>query len=269
MTRTAISPLFAISTLDSTVVHSDSVEMDERTRAALETQTRFRQVRWVEETGSTNDDLRALAEAGEAEGLVLVTDHQTAGRGRLDRVWEARPGDGLLVSVLFRPDLAPPRWGLVSSAVALAAADACASVAGVEPEIKWPNDLLAPAGPKLAGILAVGAGSAVVVGMGLNVHGSPPGAACLDELAGRVVSRSALLDAWLRSLDRRAGDWDQVARSYRRRCATVGRRVAVELAGGRSLEGVAEDLDEAGCLVVRSGDGSVVSLSVGDVTHLR
>ena len=89
------------------------------------------------------------------EGLVAVAAHQTAGRGRLGRRWEAPPGSNLLVSVLLRPDLGPGQRHLVSAVVALAAAGGrAADVAGVRPGIKWPNDLLAADGGKLAGVLA-------------------------------------------------------------------------------------------------------------------
>jgi BirA family biotin operon repressor/biotin-[acetyl-CoA-carboxylase] ligase len=259
----------AIKTLDSTSRHSVSVCLDEETRAALAAETRFGSVRWVERTGSTNDDLSAEAERGAPEGLVLVADHQTAGRGRLERTWDEHPGDGLLVSVLLRPALPTERLTLAASAAALAARAACREVAGVEVEIKWPNDLLAPSGAKLAGILSVAAAGAVVVGMGLNVHGGPPGSAWLDALAGRRIGRARLAARWRRELDRRAGDWDGVAAEYSARCATVGRAVAVDLEGGRRLEGVAEAVDDNGRLVVRLDGGARQVVSVGDVTHLR
>jgi BirA family biotin operon repressor/biotin-[acetyl-CoA-carboxylase] ligase len=244
--------------------------MDERTRAALAAQTRFKDIRWVKETGSTNSDLLEEAAAGGPDGIVLVTDHQTAGRGRLDRTWEAHPQDGLLVSVLLRPSGLPAeRRGLVASAVGLAARQACREVAGLEPDLKWPNDLLSAGGAKLAGILAVSVADTVVVGMGLNVHGGPPGSAFLDDLAGRRVSRARLLEAWLRDLDRRVTDWPAVAAAYRAECATVGRRVSVELSEGRLLEGTAEGVDDLGRLLVRADGGETTALSVGDVTHVR
>jgi BirA family transcriptional regulator, biotin operon repressor / biotin---[acetyl-CoA-carboxylase] ligase len=245
------------------------VILEERVRSGLAADTRFRDIRLLDQTGSTNDDVAALAAAGAPEGLVVATDFQTAGRGRLDRRWEAQPGDGLLVSVLLRPaGLAPERRGLVASAVALAARDACEEVAGVSPAIKWPNDLLV--GPaKLAGILAVESAGAIVVGMGLNVHGGPPGAAWLDELAGRRIDRARLLEVWLRSLDLVAADWDEVAARYRRECATVGRAVSVELSAGDTVTGVASGVDDLGRLMLRAGDGSEKALAVGDVTHLR
>lgn len=270
MTLTAISPLFAIKTLDSTERHSVSVVLDERTRAALAAETRFGEISWVDRTGSTNQDLLERAEAGAPEGTVIVADHQSAGRGRLDRTWEDRPGDGLLVSVLLRPAAAgAERAGLAPSAAALAAVRACQAVAGVTPAIKWPNDLLSAGGAKLAGILAVRSRTAVVVGMGLNVHGAPPGAAWLDTLAGRRVDRAAVLEAWLRELDRAVADWDAVADDYRRACSTLGRRVEVTLSGGATITATAVDVDRDGALVVGLADGSSRVLTAGDVTHLR
>jgi BirA family biotin operon repressor/biotin-[acetyl-CoA-carboxylase] ligase len=246
------------------------VKLEGRVRDSLAQETRFGDIRLLDETGSTMTVASDLAAAGAPEGLVVSADFQTSGRGRLDRSWEARPGDGLLVSVLLRPaGLAPERRGLVASAVALAARDACRSAAAVVPEVKWPNDLLAAEGGKLAGILAVEASGAVVVGMGLNVHGGPPGAAWLDRLAGRRVDRAGLLEAWLRALDGLVDDWTGVADRYGRECATVGRDVSVELAAGRFLTGRAVAIDDIGRLVVRAEDGSVQSLAVGDVTHLR
>jgi BirA family biotin operon repressor/biotin-[acetyl-CoA-carboxylase] ligase len=246
------------------------VKLQERVRESLAAETRFRDVRLLAETGSTMTVVADLAESGAPEGLVVSADFQTSGRGRLDRRWDARPGDGLLVSVLLRPaGLPAERQGLVPSAVALAAGDACRTVAGVRPEVKWPNDLLAAGGGKLAGILAVGTSGGVVVGMGLNVHGGPPGAAFLDDLAGRRVERAALLEAWLRALDRLVDDWAEVADRYSRECATVGREVSVELAAGRILTGRATGVDDRGRLLVGAADGSTVALAVGDVTHLR
>ncbi|MDA8048390.1 MAG: biotin--[acetyl-CoA-carboxylase] ligase [Actinomycetota bacterium] len=246
------------------------MDIDGRVLDLLGRETRFGDVRLVERTGSTNDVAAAEAAGGAPEGLVVSADFQSSGRGRLDRTWEARAGDGLLVSVLLRPAGLPrARRALVPSAVALAARAACREVAGVVPEIKWPNDLLDGEGAKLAGILAVESAGAVVVGLGLNVHGAPPGATCLDRMAGRRVERAELLVAWLRKLDPLLDRWDEVARRYRAECATVGRRVAVELAAGQVVTGTVEGVDDLGLLVLRDDDGSVSALAAGDVTHLR
>src|SRR4051794_5717576 len=119
--------------------------------------TRFTDVRWVEETGSTNADLMASGRDGASEGAVLVADHQTSGRGRADRVWTAPPGSSLLVSVLLRPS--PTMVTFSSMAMGVAAADAVAATSGVQPRLKWPNDLVWPGlgdgtDRKLGGILA-------------------------------------------------------------------------------------------------------------------
>jgi BirA family biotin operon repressor/biotin-[acetyl-CoA-carboxylase] ligase len=108
----------------------------------------------------------------------------------------------------------------------------------------------------------------VVVGLGVNVHGAPSGAAWVDDAAGMRVGRTGLLAAWLTHLDRLLGRWDDVATQYRATCATIGRRVAVERAGDR-LTGVAEGIDDDGRLVVRPDKGSPIAVSAGDVTHVR
>jgi BirA family biotin operon repressor/biotin-[acetyl-CoA-carboxylase] ligase len=259
------------------------VLIEERVRAHLSPDSRFRQVELLERVDSTNRVVAERAGAGEPEGLVVAADVQTAGRGRLDRTWEAAPGSALLVSVLLRPDLLrpalpPPRWYLLTAAAGLAAAGACEEVAGFRPELKWPNDLLVSDGRKLAGILAEATAGAVVVGMGLNVHAAPPGAAWADEAAGRTVDRSDLLGTWLSALDRWLGDWPAVAGAYRRSCRTLGRRVVVEQAGvgeagaggaGGRVEGMAEGIDDDGRLLVREEAGDVVAVSAGDVVHVR
>ena len=244
------------------------MHLDERVRARLATATRFGTIEVVAVTDSTNRVVAERAAAGAPEGLVVAADLQTAGRGRLDRTWEAAPGMALLVSVLLRPDGLPAsRRHLVTAAAGLAARQACTTVAGVTPELKWPNDLLL-GGAKLAGILAEASGSAVVVGMGCNVHGAPPEAIHLDRAAGHRIGRGDLLAAWLTALDGLLGRWDEVAARYGATCATVGRRVTVD-AGGTRLAGRVEGIDADGRLVVRTDDGLAVPVAAGDVTHLR
>ena len=243
--------------------------IDERVLANLGQSTRFRDVRLLESTDSTNRVVADMAGDGAPEGLVVSADLQTAGRGRLDRTWEAGPGEGLLVSVLLRPQGLPvSRWHLVTAAAGLAARDACSEVAGVRPDLKWPNDLI-HGSRKLAGILAESSAGALVLGMGVNVHSGPPGSVWLDELAGRRVARGDLLVAWLKSLDRLLDDWGLVAARYRAECSTVGLEVSVEQVGSR-LVGTAESIDDEGRLVVRPGGGGApVAVSAGDVVHLR
>ena len=261
-----------------------SAMLDGGARSQLAT-TRFGDVRWVPSIDSTNRHLLQEARAGAAEGTVVVADHQGSGRGRLDRTWVAPPGSSLLASVLLRPELPPERLHLLTSIMALAAADACASEAGVDAGLKWPNDLVVGS-RKLAGILAESQfeGSrarAVVVGLGLNVNweGRLEGselagsAVALDDLAGHEVDRGRLLVALLttledryRALADRAGQLAQAA-EYRRRCTSVGRAVRVELAD-ETFAGTVADVDDEGHLLVDVGM-CLRTVTAGDLVHLR
>ncbi len=234
---------------------------------------RWPDVRWVDETGSTNADLAVLARAGHRAPVVLVADHQTNGRGRLDRRWESPPGANLLVSILLDADGAPAAWGWRPAAVAVAAAAACRT-AGVEVDIKWPNDLH-HGGAKLAGLLAeaVTATRTLVVGIGINVGWPDPPAAELGATSlralGSSVDRPTLLAELLLQLDRWwSADPASLATVYRERCTTVGCAVRVELVGGGELRGRAIGIDDAGALLVQVGV-SVEVVTVGDVFHLR
>ena len=221
------------------------------------------QVRVVDETGSTNADLLLAAAQGAPHGTVLVARHQTAGRGRLNRTWEAPPGANLLVSILFRPIPRPPQR--VTWMVALAAQRAVAEVAGVEARLKWPNDLML-GDAKLAGLLAQVGGDAVVAGLGVNVGWAPEGAACL----GADIDPLTVLRHLLVCLDDLAdvGDTDLVE-ACRQASATLGRRVRADLPDGSRLEGRAVDLADDGRLVVLDDCAVTHRLDVADVVHVR
>jgi BirA family biotin operon repressor/biotin-[acetyl-CoA-carboxylase] ligase len=239
-------------------------------------------VHTFDEIDSTNAYLQRQARLGAPEGTVALAQHQSAGRGRLDRRWEAPPGASLLISVLFRPDFDLTELHLCTAAMALAAAEACRRVAGVGPVLKWPNDVMVGE-EKLAGVLAEvefdggpGGTAAVIVGLGLNVEWPGPagvGGTSLRELGADPVDRPALVETLLDALaarrallDTEAGRYEVVA-ELRNRCATLGRRVRIELAG-EAVIGVATEIDEAGHLVVRTADGHR-TVSAGDVVHLR
>src|SRR3954454_8327331 len=220
-------------------------------------------VTWVAETGSTNADLVAAAMADAPDRTVLAADHQTAGRGRLDRRWDAPPGANLLVSMLIR-DL-PDQPQLVTQRVALAALAACARVSHVEPTIKWPNDLLLDS-RKLAGVLAQAgssvAGHFVVAGIGVNVGWAPDGAALL----GPITTPRDLLRALLEEYDALPED---VSDAYREHLGTIGQQVRVQLHGDREVVGRAIDIERDGRLVVLDGCAISHRLDTGDVVHLR
>jgi len=241
----------------------------------------------VASTGSTNADLLAAAGAGAADRTVLIAEEQTAGRGRRARQWVSPTGAGLYLSVLLRPGEVPTaRLGTLSMVAGLALVRAVRAATGVPVVLKWPNDLLAGAGGgKCAGVLAeVGPRTAVVLGVGLNVTPSPvpvplgPGALPATSLAdhgARTTDRAEIASALLAELDRaeRAwrgarGDLGALLDDYRAACATLGRRVRVELTG-QELTGTAVDIDPLGSLVVAGDDGTRHSVSAGDVVHLR
>ena len=264
MTRTAISARLAMRTFRNMTGPYGAGVLDTGARATLAS-TRFGDVTWVAEVGSTNDEVAVRARAGAPEGVVVVADRQAAGRGRRGRTWDAPAGSSLLVSVWLRPPA--PNLAVVSAG--LAAVDACRSRTGVVPSLKWPNDLVVEGRGKLAGILADAVGDGVVVGLGLNVDWGeapmPPGATSLTEVTGTAVDRSRLLVAYLVALEARCrqspGD---LMTAYRAACSTIGRQVRVELPGGELFEGRADGVDDDGRLVV---DGRPVA--AGDVVHVR
>ena len=219
------------------------------------------QITIVDETGSTNADLAAAAASGAADRSVLIARHQTSGKGRLDRRWEAPPGTNLLVSLLFRD--VPEHPHQLTQRVALAAAQACSKVAGVSPVLKWPNDLLLD-DRKLAGVLAQASGADtdyVVVGIGLNIGWAPEGAVRLGDGYDPVD----VLDAMLVAYDDLPDDITDI---YRTSLATIGQSVRVELSGSEVV-GRALDVLPDGRLVVLDECGITHRFDTGDIVHLR
>ena len=235
----------------------------------------------VDELGSTNAALVAAAAEDAPEGTVLVAEHQVTGRGRLDRVWNSPPRAGLTVSLLLRPDVPAARRGWLPLLTGVALAESVRGVTGVQVSLKWPNDLLAADGRKLAGILAETSGPAVVVGVGLNVSTTaaelPETATSLSDVLGAPVDRGPVLLEFLRAFEARYRRWSDgvgdpvssgLARDYLAWCSTVGTTVSVALPDGSTLEGVAEAVDWDGRLVVATPAGRV-ELASGDVRHVR
>ena len=241
----------------------------------------WRSVEVVDEIGSTNAELVAAAARGAPEGTVLVAEHQVSGRGRLDRTWTSPPRAGLTVSFLLRPDVPAARRGWLPLLTGVALAESVAEVSGVLPSLKWPNDLLAGDGRKLAGILAESSGPAVVVGTGLNVSTTaaelPDTGTSLARITGGTVDRATVLLAFLRAVERRYRRWADalgdpvssgLAQDYLAWSSTVGSTVTVDLPDGSVLDGVAEAVDWDGRLVVATAGGTV-ELASGDVRHVR
>ena len=203
-----------------------------------------------------------------------MADHQSAGRGRLDRTWEADSGAGLLVSLRIPATLEGA--GQVMHAVGAAARAAADGLCVDAVRSKWPNDLVVIEGEapgKLAGLLAEfvdGSAPSVIVGVGINITPieRQPGATSIVACGG-PADRDVLLAALLRELAPRLSDGGGLLDELRTHSATLGARVRVELPGGSELVGTAADLTDTGELVVVDDDGERHVVGTGDVIHLR
>lgn len=256
-----------------------------RVEAQLSGPSMWSRLEVLEETTSTNDVVAERARGGAAGGLVVVADRQTAGRGRLGRVWEDRPGGSLLVSFLV--GVPPQGQTLVPLATGLAVSDALRRH-GVRADLKWPNDALVtdPAtgeGRKVAGVLVErrddpGVGAYLVVGVGIDVdwrgtdRAGEAGAwtSLAEELDADVDRWDVLADlmralsAWLLDVPR---DPTTLLASYEARCRTIGRDVEVATPTG-GVAGTATGLGTDGALIVTTPRGPV-SVTAGDVTYVR
>jgi BirA family biotin operon repressor/biotin-[acetyl-CoA-carboxylase] ligase len=277
------------------------VTTDEMWRLPLRAEAVFAALdgsRWrpevLEASPSTNAVVADRARAGEAPGLLVVADHQTAGRGRLDRTWVTPAGAALTFSLLVAPNEVPvARWPWLPLLAGVAVARAVRRVAGVEATLKWPNDVLVGESPstgsgtgKLCGILVERVEgprhASAVVGIGINVlqrrDELPADTATSVAIeAGRPVDRVALLaevgdqlgrwyDAWVAAAgDARASG---LLDAYAGLCATIGQEVRVHLPRDEELRGVAKGIDDDGRLVV-TGPTGPVALGAGDVVHVR
>lgn len=234
--------------------------------------------------GSTNDRAREALTEAKGDGLAVVADLQTAGRGRQGRTWLTPAGRNLAVSVGFRPKLGVDRVGLLGPAAAVAARDACAAlVAPASVGIRWPNDLVAADGAKVAGILVETSlvderVAEAVIGIGINVnwrrHEMPPElagrATSLADLAARDLDRVVLLGAILERLDAEVDALERGASPIDRFAAASvldGRWVTVDL-GSSEVRGQAQGIGADGSLLVLVA-GSQHALSVGEVVAVR
>ena len=240
-----------------------------------------------ESVPSTSSLVAELARERAAEGLVVVAEHQTEGRGRLDRRWVTPPRSALTFSVLLRPPGSPQRWPLLPLITGVAVVEGIIAAGGPPVALKWPNDVLSHDGLKVAGLLLERVdtpdGPAAVVGVGLNA--STTRAELPLETAGSLVTagmvdpdRSLLLRRVLEAFAGRYEEWQAGAsdvaldspllEAYAERCDTLGRDVLVQLPGEQTLRGRATGLDRDGALLVED-DGGQHTVHAGDVVHVR
>ena len=264
--------------------------MNDLTQAAIERALRGRfgrPLRVYPSIGSTNTDALEWTAAGAPEGAVVVTNHQTAGRGRWDRTWFSAPGTALQFSVVLRPDLETSRFGLLTTLIGVAVAEGIEAVAPVSAQIKWPNDVLI-GGRKTAGILVESRSTShrievAVAGIGINVLPLPDDAPA--EVLGRATSvgsespqgppdRAELLAAVLSRLEqlyetlKTSHGTESLLERAGARSAILGRDVTVRRPGGETLDGRALRLLPSGALEIET-DGTTTSVHVAEIEQIR
>lgn len=227
-------------------------------------------------TGSTNDDARALALEGAPEGTTVLAARQTAGRGRLGREWSS-PAGGVYASIVLRPKVETPEAIVLPLVVGLGVARGLDSL-GARTLLKWPNDLLAADGRKVAGVLLEGLSegwliSWIIAGIGVNVRcaSAPATSTCVDELSGRTVPLATVAAAVLDGVAEAYRSWQihgfaPLRTEYESRSYLAGHPVRVSDAAGRVIaEGSVSGIDAQGRLLVETAAG-VVPIAAGDVT---
>mgnify|MGYP006111623647 FL=1 len=244
-------------------------------------QTRFNKIEHISETGSTNSDL--VSKASElGDGFILVSDHQTDGKGRLERHWEAPPSRNLLFSVLLHPKWSMERHQLVTPALALATVEVLERL-GLRATVKWPNDVMVEkeGEKKIAGILAEYVkqeNPVLVVGMGLNIEWplqedpAPPKSISL-RACGIEKDRFELLVEILKNFEKRLIEISSekgtstFRQAYTAKSSTIGNQVKVQKSED-DIIGNAIDIEENGSLIIENENG-ITSITAGDVIHLR
>lgn len=232
---------------------------------------------------STNDLAKMLARTGAPQGTVLIADCQTGGRGRMGRQFVSQAGMGVYMSVILRPGCSPAQLMHLTCAVGTAMCDAVEDVTGLRPGIKWINDLVLD-GRKVGGILtelsvdtATNLVDWAVVGIGINCLQNSSNfpeslhkiAGSLAMAAGKPVDRAALSAAMIQALwklsSRLLTEKAILLDRYRKDCITLGKAITVHTAQG-AYPAVARDVDADGSLVVTLPDGSIRTVSSGEVS---
>jgi BirA family biotin operon repressor/biotin-[acetyl-CoA-carboxylase] ligase len=238
----------------------------------------------LESVTSTNTELARLAAEGAAEGLSIVADEQTAGRGRLRRAWSSPKGAGLYFSILLRPGIPPDRWSLITFMAALAVGDALQEAAAVQTDIKWPNDLLSSE-RKICGILAEAidtpAGRAVVLGIGINLTNDAfPSelanvATSVSAAVGRSVERETIMAALSKALSRwyallhEPDGCEKIVAGWSSRSSYADGR-EVEVSNGDEIwRGTTCGVEHDGALRLKTDAGEVKLIRAGDVSRVR
>ena len=271
----------AVPNMGYRLVGSPDIIAAEEIASHLTTKWIARDIRYFETIDSTNRYARLLGEEGEKEGVLVVADEQTLGRGRSGRTWSTPPGSAIAMSLLLRPEMAPERVSMVTLVMGMAIARALRELYGIDAGIKWPNDVVA-ADKKLSGTLTemsceLSRVSYIVIGTGINVnmHSFPEEltgrAVSVAQLIGRETGRAALVAAVMSYFETyyesflKTQDLSCLADEYNSILANKGRSVRV-LQPGAEYEGMCLGINEMGRLLVETGDGKKCEVYAGEVS---
>ncbi|MBP7176259.1 MAG: biotin--[acetyl-CoA-carboxylase] ligase [Thermoclostridium sp.] len=262
-----------------------SPELFDRSALAINLHTRIfgREIIFLNETDSTNNELKRLAAGGAPEGTVVVAQKQLSGRGRRGRMWSADEGKAITMSILLRPDIAPANIQAVTLAASSAVARAIEPFTGIKPEIKWPNDILL-SGKKVCGILTEMTSEpdrilSIIVGIGLNVYQQEEDFS--DELkqtatsivlnSSRPVSRSVLASRILEEFEQLYLDFIQRQSTakfldiWRSFSGTIGCDIII-YQGDKTWQAKALDVLDDGSLLVETADGVRQAIASGEIS---
>ena len=241
------------------------------------------QFHWIGETGSTNDDLKALAKQGAPHGTVLIADRQNGGHGRMGRTFHSPGGVGIYFSILLRPRCTPGELMHLTCATAVAMCEAVEKAAGFRPGIKWTNDLVYNR-KKLGGILTElglspkGGVDYAIIGVGINCCQQEQDftqeirdiAASLTMVTGRKIDRCEVAAAMMEALHRMdchlLTGKQTMLEAYRKDCITIGQEVSLLRVGEPVRHGKAVDMDDAGALILEFSDGHRETVNSGEVS---
>jgi BirA family biotin operon repressor/biotin-[acetyl-CoA-carboxylase] ligase len=251
-------------------------------RKGLKTRVFGSKIYAFDSVDSTNNCAKAVAGCGAAEGTVVITEHQTAGRGRLGRQWEAEPNQNLIFSLVLRPKVPPESFNLLPLYVAVAVSEAIEKVTGLNVECKWPNDILYR-GKKLAGILIEGSvkqnvAEYVIIGIGINVNQLKfegdllAKASSLRIECQKEIDRAMLFREVLKSLEREyttvsATGFQSVVPQWLSRSTMINRTISVSQ-HGNTISGVVKGLSLDGGLILQTNE-SEQTVIAGDVAVLQ
>lgn len=247
----------------------------------LHTRWMGKELVYLEETGSTNVDVKKLAEEGASEGTIVVADCQNSGKGRRGRSWNSPPGTSISFSVLLQPKLAPGQAPMITLLMAMAVAKAVQEVCALETQIKWPNDVVVNQ-RKICGILTEMSVESdyihyVIVGTGINVNQDQvpeelqASATSLFLEKGRKVLRADVLVQVIDSFEEyyeaflEAGDLSTLREEYNTLLVSMDREVKVLDPKGE-YTGIARGIDDTGELLVELADGTVTQVYAGEVS---